>query len=119
MKSIKESIIGRKGSRNIKQSLRNGDVVETRQGTYSIYIQNKDVFWSGLNIIRGKTTIVSNPLNGWDESLIALNSPGEWDVVKIYRKPVNKTFPERITTNELLEYLRWIRDNVKPIVINQ
>lgn len=118
MKSIKESIIGKKGSRNIKQSLRNGDVVETRQGIYSIYIQNKNVFWSGLNIIRGKTIIVSNPLDEWNESLISLNSPGEWDVVKIYRKPVNKTFPERITTSELYEYLRWIRDNVKPIVIN-
>ena len=119
MVSIKESIIGKKGSRNIKQSLRNGDVVETRQGAYSIYIQDKDVFWSGLKIIHGKYTIVSKPLKEWDESLIALNSPGEWDVVKIYHKPVNKTFSRIITTNELYEYLRWIRNNVKPIVINQ
>lgn len=119
MKSIKESIIGRKGTRNIKQSLQNGDVVETRQGTYSIYIQDKDVFWSGWNITRGKTTIVSNPLDGWDECLIALNQPDEWDVVKIYHKPTNKKFPEIMTIKYLYEYMRWIRDNVKPIIINQ
>lgn len=115
MKSIKESIIGRKGSQTIKQSLRNGDVVETRQGIYSIYIQDKDVFWSGYG--PNATISVINQLHGWNEDLTSLNSPEQWDVVKIYRKPANKTFFKG-SFKELNEYVGWIRDNVKPIIIN-
>lgn len=115
MKSIRESIIGRKGSRNIKQSLRNGDVVETRQGIYSIYIQDENGFLSGFG--PGRTICVFNRLQAWDENLISLNSRDEWDVVKIYHKPTNKIFYRSPSFKELNEYVEWIRDNVKPIVI--
>ena len=117
MKSIRESIIGRKGSRNIKQSLRNGDVVEIRQGIYSIYIQDENGFLSGFG--PGRTICVTNRLQGWDENLISLNPLDDWDVVKIYHKPTNKTFYRKSSFKKLNEYVEWIIDNVNPIVINQ
>jgi len=117
MKSIKESIIGRKGFQNIKQSLRNGDVVESRHGIYSIYIQDDNVFWSGFG--PNEPIGVINQLNAWDENLHMTYTSGTredpWDIVKIYRKPANKIFHKKSSLKELNEYVEWIKNNVKPI----
>ena len=129
MKTLIESIIGRKGASLVsKQSLQNGDVVETAAGVFFIlvpkYYYNKhDAFITAVGNF-GKFDIVANYTSSWNDDLkSAGHNPisRNFDIVRVYRKPGNKKIPWDVWKNpiELKDYMKWIIDNVKPININQ
>ena len=120
MKSLIESIIGRKNSSShIKQLLRDGDVLETRSGIdiicllkYTNEEEPKDVF---LAVVTDRTTGV-NYSEDWDDALIRTNGDDMWDIIKVYCRPDNISFDYDDTG---LSYIKKIKKKVKPININQ
>ena len=129
MKTLIESIIGRKGTSTItKQSLREGDVVEIAAGIFYVFAPkfHYDKYGAFITVVGnfGKFHIAVNHTTSWDDNL---NCKGDddihrqFDVVRVYRKPKTKKFP-RIDWEDpikLKDYINWIVDNVKPININQ
>lgn len=129
MKTLLESIIGRKGvSLVTKQSLREGDIVESAAGTFFVfvlkyYFDKYDAFITPVGNF-GKFQIASNHTTSWDDNLKA-GGDGvvnrRFDIVRVYRKPETRRFlrVEWKDPIKLKDYVNWIIDNVNPININQ
>ena len=127
MKTLLESIIGRKGvSQVTKQSLQEGDVVETVAHTFFIFVPKYysgkyDAFITPIGNF-GKFQIAANHTTSWDDNLKG-NGDGDihrrFDIIRVYRKPQTRKFLWDVWKNpiELKDYINWIIDNVKPINI--
>jgi len=128
MKTLIESIIGRKGvSLVTKQSLREGDIVESAAGTFFVFVLKYysgkyDAFITPVGNF-GKFQIAANHTTSWDDDLKVGGSTTNrsFNIVRVYRKPGNKKFSWDVWKNpiELKDYINWIIDNVRPININQ
>lgn len=129
MKTLLESIIGRKGTSTItKQSLQEGDVVETVAHTFFVFVPKYyfgkyDAFITSVGNF-GKFQIAANHTTSWDDDLKVgggSTANRRFDIVRVYRNPGNKKFLWDIWKDpiELKDYINWIVDNVKPININQ
>jgi len=126
MKTLLESIIGRKGASSItKQSLREGDVVESAAGVFFVFVpkyyyDKYDAFITSVGMF-GKFQIVANNTTGWDDNLKSISDNDRFDIVRIYRKPETRKFLSMDWRDpiKLKDYVNWIIDNVKPININQ
>lgn len=129
MKTLIESIIGRKGASTItKQSLQAGDMVESAAGTFFIfvpkyYFEKYDAFITPVGNF-GKFQIAANHTTSWDDDLKAGGdgvANRRFDIVRVYRKPQTRKFLWNVWKNpiELKDYINWIIDNVRPININQ
>ena len=130
MKTLLESIIGRRGTSLItKQSLQEGDIVESAAHIFfafvpKYYYGRYDAFITSVGHF-GNFNIATNYTTGWNDDLKG-NGDGHinrmFDIVRVYRKPRNKkilwldVWKDPI---ELKDYINWIIDNVKPININQ
>jgi hypothetical protein len=128
MKTLLESIIGRKGISSItKQSLQEGDIVESAAGTFFVFVpkyysDKHDAFITPVGMF-GKFQIAANHTNSWDDDLKAgggSTANRRFDIVRVYRKPQTKKFLWDVWKNpiELKDYINWIKDNVNPIDIN-
>lgn len=121
MKSLIESIIGRKNSNpnsHIKQSLQNGDVLETRSGIDIICLlkytndkKPKDVFLAVTDQTNGV-----NYAEDWNDDLKTTDGDDMWDIIKVYRRPDNISFDYDDID---LSYIKKIKRKVNPININQ
>ena len=128
MKTLIESIIGRKGISSItKQSLQEGDIVESAAGTFFVFVPKYyygkyDAFITPVGHF-GKFNIAANNTTSWDDDLKVGGSTTNrsFDIVRVYRKPKTRRFLWTVWNNpiELKDYINWIKDNVKPININQ
>jgi len=129
MKTLLESIIGRKGAISItKQSLQGGDIVESVAGIFFVftpkyYYDKHDAFITSVGNF-GEFHIAANYTTSWDDNLKATGSDRinrQFDIVRVYRKPRNKKILWDVRYNpiKLKDYINWIIDNVKPININQ
>lgn len=129
MKTLIESIIGRKGvSLVTKQSLREGDIVESAAGTFFVFVlkyysDKYDAFITPVGNF-GKFNIVANYTFGWGDDL-KMTGDGptsrQFDIIRVYRKPETRRFlrVEWKDPIKLKDYVNWIIDNVDPININQ
>lgn len=129
MKTLLESIIGRKGAGLItKQSLQEGDIVESAAGTFFVFVPKYyygkyDAFITPVGNF-GKFDIAANYTTSWDDDLKA-GGDGvgnrRFDIVRVYRKPKTRKFLWEVWKDpvKLKDYINWIVDNVKPININQ
>ena len=129
MKTLIESIIGRRGTNSItKQSLQAGDVVKSAAGVFFIfvpkyYFDKYDTFITPVGNF-GKFQIAANHTTRGDDDLKAgggSTTNRRFDIVQVYRKPQTRKFLWDVWKNpiELKDYINWIVDNVKPININQ
>lgn len=129
MKTLLESIIGRRGTSLItKQSLQEGDIVESAAGIFFVfapkyYYDKYDAFITSVGNF-GEFHVAANHTTGWDDNLEATGSDRinrQFDIVRVYRKPRNKKILWDVRKNpiKLKDYINWIIDNVKPININQ
>ena len=129
MKTLLESIIGRRGISSItKQSLQEGDIVESAAHTFFIFVPKyysgkHDAFITPVGNF-GKLQIAANHTTSWDDNL-KTGGTGTvnrmFDIIRVYRKPGNKKFSWDVRMNpiELKDYINWIVDNVRPINLNQ
>lgn len=129
MKTLLESIIGRKGTSTItKQSLQEGDVVETVAHTFFVFVPKYysgkyDAFITPVGNF-GKFQIAANHTTSWDDDLKVgggSTTNRQFDIVRVYRKPKTRRFLWMVWKNpiELKDYINWIIDSVKPININR
>lgn len=80
MKSLQESIIGKRGAPQgfLKSNLRPGDIVETRGGRLMIVNGNKFDFSGGYCT-----------MNNYDNSLMRIHRDmALWDIMKVYRPKI-------------------------------
>ena len=129
MKTLLESIIGRKGASTItKQILREGEVVEIAAGIFYVFAPkfHYDKYGAFITAVGnfGKFHIAANHTTSWDDNLKAIGSGStyrQFDVVRVYRKPETGKFPgiDWADPIKLKDYINWIIDNVKPINTNQ